>query len=139
MKEKVKETVERFLRDVTPFNRPEDFILYKQDGIFHRWLLYTNEHCYSLVVCFDEPTIEENYFGCTVTTRRPRAGEDWTRGNDLPDGRLTLETWQYIKNAIIRYELENLSPAIRHETPMEEQSLQPKIVINSEKENIKGN
>ena len=43
--------------------------------------------------------------GCTVSSRKPRAGEDWTRGNDLPDGKFNEDTWNRIKNAIISYEL----------------------------------
>lgn len=45
------------------------------------------------------------YLGATVSTRKPRAGEDWNRGNDLPDGEYSRETWDKIKNAIIAYEL----------------------------------
>lgn len=126
MKEKVKETVEQFLKDVTPYGRPEEFILYKEDGIFHRWLLYSDEHCFSIVAGFDKEPLEVNYFGCTATIRKPRAGEDWNRGNDLPDGKLTSETWQQIKNAIIKYDLVKLSPAIKYITPEMEKEVQKK-------------
>ena len=42
----------------------------------------------------------------------PRAGEDWTRGNDLPDGKLTKETWSSILRGIICYELEDVSKTV---------------------------
>ena len=48
---------------------------------------------------------EKGYLGCQVSSRKPRAGEDWTRGNDLPDGPFCRETWEKIKGAIIAYEL----------------------------------
>lgn len=59
---------------------------------------YTKNNKYSLIA-------KETYLGCGVSSRKPRAGEDWTRGNDLPDGTFSQETWDRIKNAIISYEL----------------------------------
>jgi hypothetical protein len=50
-------------------------------------------------------TANNDYLGCQVSNRKPRAGEDWTRGNDLPDGKFNEQTWIKIKNAIISYEL----------------------------------
>lgn len=64
--------------------------------------LYTYEHKYT-IVAIDRN--DSGYLGCVVSTRKPRAGEDWTRGNDLPDGSYSYETWLKIKNAIIAYEL----------------------------------
>lgn len=46
-----------------------------------------------------------DYMGCISNCRKPRAGEDWARGNDLADGSLSLETWNAIKADIISYEL----------------------------------
>jgi hypothetical protein len=45
------------------------------------------------------------YLGCTASTRKPRAGEDWPRGNDLADGPLSEETWHSILADIVGYEL----------------------------------
>ena len=47
----------------------------------------------------------DGYLGCQVSTRKPRAGEDYNRGRDLPDGPFVYKTWEKIKNAIIRHEL----------------------------------
>jgi len=66
---------------------------------------YTRDNRYSLVVTPSSSNDGTNYFGCQVSTRKPRAGEDWNRGNDLPDGKFNEETWIKIKNAIISYEL----------------------------------
>ena len=34
---------------------------------------------------------ESSYLGCVAQARKPRAGEDWTRGSDLADGELDDE------------------------------------------------
>jgi len=65
--------------------------------------LYTHNNCYK-ITAIDRAT-DEGYLGCTVSARKPRAGEDWTRGNDLADGKFNRETWENIKNDIIAYEL----------------------------------
>jgi len=48
---------------------------------------------------------DHGYLGCIASCRKPRAGEDWTRGNDLADGALTEETWRCILADIVAYEL----------------------------------
>ena len=48
--------------------------------------------------------ITKVYLGCTAATGMPRAGEDWSRGNDLPDGKFTKETLTKILGAILFYE-----------------------------------
>jgi len=60
--------------------------------------LYTARHHYSIVVT------ESGYLGCTAACRTPRPGEDWTRGNDLPDGDFCKETLHEILGAIVFYE-----------------------------------
>lgn len=103
-----------WLKEISRYSKVEDFVLpdYK-NGI--RVYIYTKEHRYSVSV---KPKKEkgDGYLGCMVTTRKPRAGEDWNRGNDLPDGKYCYETWQKIKNAIIAYELVKIvKPAKRLE------------------------
>lgn len=75
---------------------------------------YTNDHYYSIVAIDRDD--EDGYLGCITSCRKPRAGEDWTRGNDLPDGKLTRETWENIKDGIIRYEIVKLSPKVEPQT-----------------------
>ena len=55
----------------------------------------------------------KSYMGCTSLSRRARPGEDWQRGNDLPDGPLTEETWQAILAGVVRYEAQRISPDCR--------------------------
>lgn len=72
--------------------------------------IYTKENKYCIVARYPEETADGiNYLGCTVTSRKPRAGEDWNRGNDLPDGKYNKETWDKIKDAILAYELVKVS------------------------------
>lgn len=49
----------------------------------------------------------EGYLGCGVSNRKWRAGEDWHRGRDLPDGSFTETTWRNILLDIVSYELES--------------------------------
>ena len=69
--------------------------------------LYTSQHKYQIVAI--DRRNDKGYLGCQVSTRTFRAGEDWLRGNDLPDGPFNRSTWTNILNAIIRYELVELS------------------------------
>jgi len=70
--------------------------------------IYTGTHFYRITAL--DRSENEGYLGCTMSNRKPRAGEDWTRGRDLPDGKFTKETWDEIKNAIIACELVELAP-----------------------------
>ncbi len=68
--------------------------------------LYTDRYLYHIVA--KDRSKDAGYLGCQVSARKPRAGEGHTRGNDLPDGAFIRETWESIKNSIIRYELVKL-------------------------------
>jgi len=72
-----------------------------------RAYLYTAINRYSIVAKFrgdDKP----GYLGCIAQSRKARTGEDWFRGNDLPDGDLSEDTWQRILVGILRYELQTI-------------------------------
>lgn len=79
---------------------------------------YNNQYIITAV----ERGTDDGYLGCGVSTRKFRAGEDWHRGNDLPDGPFTSETLEQIKNGIIAYELEQLSVK-KPQDPTEEDML----------------
>jgi len=51
----------------------------------------------------------KSYLGCIAKAIRSRPGEDWLRGNDLPDGPLSPKTWRDILTGIVRYELQAIS------------------------------
>ena len=71
-----------------------------------RYYLYTDRYKYCIVA--KDRSEDDGYLGCVVSARKPRAGEDYTRGNDLPDGPFVRDTWESIKDGIIRYELVEL-------------------------------
>lgn len=68
--------------------------------------LFTLKNVYTISIKENE---ERNYLGCVVSSRAPEPGEKHTRGNDLADGRLTLETFNSILLDIIFFELEYIS------------------------------
>jgi hypothetical protein len=88
--------IDRFVKDVAGDNNPE-----KKERT-QRFYVYTQDHIYSI---YAVERVDHDYLGCTVSTRKPRAGEDWNRGSDLADGPLNYDTWRKIKNDIIGYEL----------------------------------
>lgn len=68
---------------------------------------HTEEHQYFITGI--DRTIDDGYLSCQVNCRKTRAGEDWIRGNDLPDGKFNKATWDRILRAVINYELVKLS------------------------------
>jgi len=74
---------------------------------FREFCFYTEDNKYSVIAIEREK--DDGYLGCGVSCRKVRAGEDWIRGNDLPDGPFTKETWDTIIYAIVNYELIKLS------------------------------
>lgn len=54
----------------------------------------------------------QEYLGAGVLNRKFDAGEDWTHGNDLADGKFDQETWNRIIISILQYELVEISQLI---------------------------
>lgn len=54
-------------------------------------------------------TFTETYLGLVVDSRVARPGENWTRGNDLPDGKFSEETLDRAVKAVLLYELREVS------------------------------
>lgn len=102
------DAVEKFIQNIEGSNDSE-----KKE---HReeFRIFTQDHIYSISAVERE---DGGYLGCTVVTRKPRAGEDWNRGNDLADGKLDYNTWCKIKDDILGYEL---VPLNAQQTPMED-------------------
>lgn len=78
------------------------------DEVKRKLCFYTEEHQY-IINAIERPD-GKSYLGCGVLTRKERAGEDWKRGNDLPDGPFNKETWNRIVYSIVNYELVKLTP-----------------------------
>ena len=106
-----------WLKQISRYCKVEDFIYisdYKIGEI--RLKIFTKDHEYNISAKLpkrsdfaakhgDKGGYNDGYLGCISQTRKPRAGEDWNRGNDLADGGYSAETWQEIKDDIIAYEL----------------------------------
>ena len=114
-----------WLKEICRLDKVEDFIVpdYKNGRISVKFYTKNNRYNISIrlprkfnehIVQTDEndiimgesnAPIDNGYMGCQVQTRKPIAGENWNRGNDLPDGKYCKETWDRIKHRIIAYEL----------------------------------
>jgi len=108
------EMLDQWIKELIFPGNPDNFIqeISGQGGdgeIVRKFCLYTNENKYFITAIERTGGDKRSYLGCQVNTRKHRAGEDWTRGNDLPDGTFTRKTWNMIINAIVNYELVKLS------------------------------
>jgi len=77
---------------------------------------YTEDYIYYINAIERLYGVDKSYLGCQVNSRKARAGEDWVRGNDLPDGEFNKKTWDRIIYAIVSYELVKLSPFQKPDT-----------------------
>jgi hypothetical protein len=64
--------------------------------------------CHHYQITAIEKDNGKDYLGCTMSTDYYLAGEEHTRGLDLPDGPFTKETWTKIMQSIIAHELREL-------------------------------
>ena len=79
-------------------------------GEEYKFYIYTETNKFAIYARYTGDTGEDDsYLGCVAQSRKSRPGEDWFRGNDLPDGPLTEKTWNAILKAIIRYELKDVA------------------------------
>ena len=103
---KHKEKLEKLIEELSnaKFGRSSKF-LWKYDEDRTYVTLFSNGHSYHI-------NATDSYLGCTASTRKPRPGEDWTRGSDLADGKFNTETWNRILRDIIAYELKTISDYI---------------------------
>lgn len=99
-----------WLKSIAPYGNVDHSMLIFYDEDDHRVSVnfYTSDNKYNIST--RRPHVVDNkmdhgYLGCTVSDRKPRPGEDWTRGSDLPDGPYSDSTWKNIVNRIIKYEM----------------------------------
>jgi hypothetical protein len=69
----------------------------KDNWLASYFYIYTDTYRYCI-------RASSNYLGCQVSARKPDAGEDWHRGNDLADGDFSKDTWNKIIADIVGYE-----------------------------------
>lgn len=68
--------------------------------------IFTRSRRYYRIVAKEEDIDGRvGYLGCQFGNSYPLAGEDHSRGNDLPDGQLNEDTWNRIIRSIISREL----------------------------------
>jgi hypothetical protein len=73
--------------------------------------LYTTNNVYHINAY---QTDDGKYLGATMSRRMPNVGETHTRGSDIADGDLSLETWNDILSDIVSCELLEIKvPQIR--------------------------
>lgn len=75
-----------------------------REGVLHAHF-FTDSHEYHISA--HTPTAERStgYLGAYAYCRKKRAGEQWIRLSDLPDGPFDRKTWDIILKAVLRYEL----------------------------------
>ena len=74
-----------------------------RQGVLHI-SIYTDTHAYHISAKLSSGD-NDGYLGCTVTNRKWRTGENWHRGNDLPDGPFNKNTFDEIVRAILAFEI----------------------------------
>ena len=74
--------------------------------------LYTQKTEISISAVAPNKNKPNGYLGGIASSRTPRVGETWCRGNDLADGDYSKETWNKIMYDIIGWELEPLEISI---------------------------
>ena len=96
-------------RDLTRFSDSKDCVLeipddpkLNQPDDCLKIRIFTDTNRYGISAAERD---DDGYLGCIASSRKPRAGEDWTRGRDLADGDLSEETWHEILGDIVSYEM----------------------------------
>ena len=75
------------------------------EGVFH-CLIWTENNEYHISCSFHRnETATRPTMLASVHARKYRTGENWRRGNDLPDGPFSKATFDAIISAIARYEI----------------------------------
>jgi hypothetical protein len=98
----------KWLEELSRYRKLEDYIYisdYKKEEGKIRLKIFTKEYYYTIVAIRPNNKKPEGYLGTYANCRKPRAGEEWTRGNDLPDGEYKRETWDRFVASLVSYEL----------------------------------
>jgi len=116
-----KKQFKEWLKTICRWENTELFVEWEgEEGAPKAWgcrvAIYSHTYKYTIRVKID---INHTYLGCGVSCRAPRAGETWTRGNDLSDGPFRQDTWNKITNDIVRHELVKISKYVRNKDERE--------------------
>ena len=115
--------LDQWVKELVYPGQTKDFIKEIQgqggDGeVYRSFCMYTEEHQY-FISAIERPA-GKSYLACQVNARKARPGEDWHRGNDLPDGEFNKKTWDRIIYAIVCYEIVKLSKFQKPDTVPED-------------------
>lgn len=91
---------DRFIQDTT---KPQD----NREGVV-RFSFFTHRHKYT-IVAKPADDVEKSYLAGYGYCLYQNPGEHWHRGDDLPDGKMTMETLEHIMQRVIAYEVEPLA------------------------------
>lgn len=94
-----------WLKQFSRFSSKKIEVVHNSEGRF-TIRIYTDRNSYQI-------TASDTYLGCIASTRKPRPGEAWTRGSDLPDGNFLEKTFFSILGAILFYELQDVIKPIK--------------------------
>jgi hypothetical protein len=80
------------------------------DGKHLKVTLFTNDRSYHITARIEDKKHVggKSYLGCVMSNRKAFAGEDHTRGSDLPDGDLSEKTFDSIMFSILSNEFKLL-------------------------------
>ena len=105
-----------WIKSITRYGEFEKFVIVEQEEPGNsksvRVKLWTDNNSYSISASLPVDGYD-GYLGCIASARKPRVGEDWTRGNDLADGPYSIGTWRKIVNGIVAYELSKLEISVQ--------------------------
>ena len=87
---------------------PDKYTLMFKTETGFRCNIYSNDHVYSFYGYVPGIKNIRGYLGAGATLRKSKVGEDWHRGNDLPDGEYSKETFDKIVSRIVKFGLEPL-------------------------------
>lgn len=79
--------------------------------------LYTDHYSYSISAVESDLGVSDSYLGCIASSRKTNIEEEQHRGSDLPDGKLTLETWHDIMAGIVAFEIAHAAGELHTYTP----------------------
>lgn len=82
-------------------------------------IFFSKTNKYSIIV-IPEWTLKKSWLSCSASLRKPYAGENYTKGNDLADGEFSEETWNKILYSILGNELVEIYKPKTQENTIEE-------------------
>lgn len=85
---------------------------------------FTEKYCYTIYGKLPyDGSDEKSCLGAGSSNRKPLAGEDWTRGRDLPDGEFSLQTWILILIGVFKHEMIKLEPETKIKSEYKEEAI----------------